>query len=99
MEYRRAGQPRPEAQEGDRNGVKRGGPVHPKIEHLQRILGITRYRAVGLMECLYHLAYATAPNGDIGKLPSMQIASYIGWEGDPEILLDAMVEARLVSIF
>jgi hypothetical protein len=73
--------------------LKRGGPTHPKTTKLARRLDLTRYEAVGLLECLFHWAGAYARRGDIGRHEPGDIAEGIGWEGDPQLLLTALTES------
>jgi hypothetical protein len=57
-------------------------------------LGIPIYAAHGIMEMLWHFAGDYAMNGDIGKLPDIQIARGVGWSGAPCVLIDALVKVR-----
>jgi hypothetical protein len=77
--------------------MKRGGPAHPKTLHLAAILHLTKYEAVGVLECLFHWAGAYARRGDIGKFPDAAIADGIGWKGDPAQLVAALVESRWLT--
>lgn len=52
---------------------------HRKISRLAELLGIPRYAAVGLVECLWHLTATQAPRGDIGKLTDAEIAEGVFW--------------------
>lgn len=72
--------------------MKRGGPTHPKTGRLARRLELTRYEAVGLLECLFHWAGAYARRGDIGRHDPGDIADGIGWQGDPKELLEALAD-------
>lgn len=70
--------------------MKRGGPDHPKVHALAAALGIDRWGAVGILECLFHWTAAYAPDGGIGKWSDEAIATGIGWVGDARSLLSAL---------
>ena len=72
--------------------MKRGTPEHPKMLLLASTLEINNYAAVGLMECLWHFTARYAPQGDIGKYTDEIIAHKIGWDGDAEQLIQALLE-------
>lgn len=59
-----------------------------------RALDIPKYSAVGLLECLWHLTAKEAPSGDIGKLDNEDIALQLDWRGDPDTLIDALIQSR-----
>lgn len=71
--------------------MKRGTPTHPKTEALGELLEIPLPYAVGLVEMLFHFADQYAPRGDVGRFTDPQIARKLGWEGDPETLISALV--------
>ena len=74
--------------------AKRGMPEHSKIRRLMRTLDIPKYSAVGLLECLWHLTAKEAPSGDIGKLDNEDIALQVDWRGDPDTLINALIQSR-----
>jgi len=78
--------------------MKRGTPQHPKMAMLASELSIARYAAVGLLESLWHWAAQYAKDGDIGRYPVAVIASVLGWEGDAEVLLAALIKCRWVDV-
>lgn len=64
-----------------------------KFKKLQRRLGFSKQREViGLLESLWHLAQRECPRGDIGRLDDESIAIELEWDGEPEKLVDALVE-------
>ena len=77
--------------------MKDGGPRHPKIYHLARVLKVPRAHAVGIVECLHCEAREYAPAGDIGKFPDEQIAEWCAWTESAKTLVDALVDAKLVE--
>lgn len=74
--------------------MKRGTIDHPKTMRLARLLDIERWGAVGILESLWHFTARHAMRGDIGRWPNDEIAEGIGWKGDPDTLVDALVSAR-----
>lgn len=66
----------------------------PKLAHLKALLGVPRFQAVGLLECLWHFTATQAPRGDVGKWSDGQIAAALEWPGDPAALVVALVESR-----
>lgn len=73
--------------------MKRGTPTHPKTLTLAAALGIERWGAAGVLECLWHFASQYARRGDIGRHKDVAIAQGIGWSGNPEKLIAALVES------
>lgn len=77
--------------------MKRGTPSHRKTKRLARALGVPHYAAVGLLECLFHLAAGQAHDGNVGRFEPAEIAEELGWTGDPKALLDAFVTCGWVD--
>lgn len=71
--------------------MKRGTPNHPKTLALAAALGLERYAAVGILECLWHFAGQYARRGDIGRHANTAIAAGVGWSGDAEEFISALV--------
>lgn len=78
--------------------MKRGTPDHPKTKMLSHKLKLRRWEAVGVLESLWHFTAQYAKRGDIGKWSNLEIASAIEWEGDPDLLIDALVECKLLDV-
>lgn len=72
--------------------MKRGTTDHPKMLALAQALHVPIYSAIGLMESLWHWTSKYAPAGNVGKWESAVIAKGLGWDRDPDELVDAMVE-------
>ncbi len=70
--------------------MKRGAPMHPKLDNLMDQLGIGRATAVGTLELLWHFTARYAIQGDVGKWSDSRIASACGWEGNPKTLIDGL---------
>ena len=77
--------------------MKRGGPLHPKVMALAVALGVARYTAVGLLECLWHFTAQYAPRGDLGKFSDAEIEQHLGWDGEPGRLMHGLLMARLLD--
>jgi hypothetical protein len=74
--------------------MKRGTPDHVKTKRLARALGIPLYGAVGLLECIFHIAQKHAWEGDIGRLTDDEIAEELEWKKEPERLIETLVEQK-----
>lgn len=71
--------------------VKRGTPSHPKTLDLAAYLDLELWGAVGLLESLFLWAATYTRRGDVGRMSNRQIAKGLGWSGDPERLIEALV--------
>ena len=73
--------------------MKSGTPDLMKFKRLQRALGGESKRGtVGLLELLWLGTAKNAYRGDIGKFTNEEIAILIDWDGDSDLLIDALVE-------
>lgn len=72
-------------------------PDHPKTIALCERLKINRALAVGTLELLWHFTHRYAPQGDIGRWPPIAIAKAVYWDGDPETLIEALVQERWID--
>jgi hypothetical protein len=77
--------------------MKREAHRHSKVLKLERDLGIPRYAAVGILECLWALTEQEAPAGDVGKLSNEDIGLQVGWTGDHDHLVAVLVKCRLLD--
>lgn len=77
--------------------MKRCGFDHPKVGRLCRLLSVPRYSAIGIVESLWHFTAKHATAGDVGKWSNDEIAVAIGWDGEPDGLIVALVEARFLD--
>lgn len=71
--------------------MKRGTPELTKTKRLARRLKLPPYAVVGVLEYLWHWTARNARRGDIGRYDNIDIAEGIGWDGDAEVLVDALV--------
>ena len=73
--------------------MKRGTPDHPKTAALMANLDISKCHAIGILESIWHMGMRYAPCGDIGKHTDGTIATHIGWGGDVDLLITALLNA------
>ena len=74
--------------------MKQGTAIHPKTKRLARLLGVPRPHAVGILCMLWDSTDRLCPKGDIGHLDNEDIADEVCWEGDPETLIQALIDSR-----
>src|SRR4051794_32000122 len=77
--------------------MKRGGPEHPKTKRLMALLSLPLYSAVGLLELLFHFTARYAPEGNVGKWSNDQIALAAGYDGDSDLLVDALIQPKYLD--
>lgn len=77
--------------------MKRGTPRHPKMRRLAKALDLPLSSAVGIMELLWHFTAEFALEGDVGRHTDQDIADAVGWEGDAEALVTALVDSGWVD--
>lgn len=63
------------------------------MKRLCRRLDLKLWQAVGIMESLWHLTARECPRGNIGKLSDEDIALGIDWDGEPSILIAALLSS------
>ena len=74
--------------------MKRAALGCSKMIDLAERLGIRRWGAVGLLESLWWFASREAPHGDLARFSAKAIARQLDWTGNPDRLIDALVESR-----
>lgn len=70
---------------------------HPKLHRFTRKLGINRYQAIGHLQGLWWWAMDYAPDGSLAELTAEDLSTAAGWEGDPDLFLASLVDARFVD--
>lgn len=75
----------------------RAVPDHPKFARLCNKLGIPKYAALGLLECIWHFTGRFAPTGNIGKYDDDEIEAWVGWSGERGMCVAALVECRWID--
>lgn len=75
--------------------MKKDCPQHPKFLELKSVLQIPKYQAVGVLETIWHLAQSFTPEtGDLSRFTPRQIAASLEWTGDPDKLIDDLVDTH-----
>lgn len=77
--------------------MKRGTIESPKLRLLTKRLNINMAQAIGTLEALWHFTARSAPEGDIGRHADEVIAEACFWDGDPQELINALVETHWVD--
>lgn len=79
--------------------MKAGTQNHVKTKRLMRLLGISMYRAVGILETMWLLCTDCADEGEIGKFADEEIADYLGWDGkqSPSQLVTALHDSGWID--
>jgi len=68
-----------------------------KFRKLARALGIERAHARGIVAGLWSWAITHAPDGFLGDIEAEDLADAADWNGDPEALLEAMIQLELLD--
>jgi len=74
-----------------------GAQCHPKIVALEGLLGISELEARGIALGLWGWTIQWEPSGDLSKHPPASIARGLAWTGDPNALISALIEVRLLD--
>src|SRR3954464_2733788 len=69
---------------------------HPKIMRLAVELEIDMAYARGIMESLWVLTAINFPQGDIGRWSNTLIATGIGYQGNPDVLIEMLLRCELL---
>lgn len=64
--------------------------AHPKTKRLARLLDVHIAQAIGHLHLLWWWALAYAEDGDLSIFDPDEVADACQWEGDPELLIDAL---------
>lgn len=72
--------------------MKHTAPESMKFRRLQRRLACSKLECVGLLELLWITTQKNAMAGDIGRFSNEEIAVEVEWPGDPDNLVEALVE-------
>ena len=74
--------------------MKAGTDNHIKFRKLKRLLNVPMYVACGILESLWLFAGQHADDGYIGRHSNEDICDWIEYDGDPDQLVDALVQSR-----
>jgi len=72
--------------------MKSSTPDLLKFKRLQRRLGVSVPCVCGLLELLWISTSKNAPQGDIGRFTNEEIAIGCYWDGDPDLLVESLLE-------
>src|SRR5208282_36211 len=75
----------------------RAVPEHPKFASLKRVLGLSKFEALGVLESLWHFTGKFAPRGNVGKFSNREIEDWVEWKGKPDHLIEALVETGWID--
>lgn len=67
--------------------------AHPKTRKLAQTLRIPKAQAIGHLHCLWWWALDYAVDGDLSRYDTADIALGAEWDGDPDVFVDALVDA------
>lgn len=70
---------------------------HPKTKKFARLLGVSLPTGVGHLHFFWWWAMDYAQDGDLSKYDSGDISDASEWDGDPEILLKALIESKFID--
>lgn len=70
---------------------------HPKTSELAFLLDEEIYSTIGRLHMLWWWALDYAKDGDLSNIKSRIIAQKVGWSGDPEQLINALVESGFLD--
>ncbi|MCR5346180.1 MAG: hypothetical protein K6E38_00210 [Fretibacterium sp.] len=65
---------------------------HPKLKRLARMLNVSKFEAAGRLFAFWCWALDYADNGNLSRFDASDIADAMEWDGDPQCLIDAMIE-------
>lgn len=74
--------------------MKRGTENLLKFKHIMRDLDLPEYAALGLLQSLWMKVDINCPRGDIGRFSNEDIALLLDWRGDPDLLVNTLVNRR-----
>jgi hypothetical protein len=68
---------------------------HPKTKRAARLLGISTVALVGHLHFIWWRALEYAQDGNLAGYDPADIADWASWEGDPDQLIDALIQCRI----
>lgn len=74
--------------------MKADTPELIKFKHLKHLLDRPAFAVAGVLESLWIATAKNAFMGDIGRFTNAQIASILEWDGDADVLIEALCESR-----
>ncbi|MFB5189043.1 hypothetical protein [Alicyclobacillus fastidiosus] len=70
---------------------------HPKTKRLARSLGVSRPTTIGILHMLWWWAIDYAEDGYLSKYTNEDIADAVMWDGDPDLLIQALQHSGFVD--
>lgn len=70
---------------------------HPAFAYLIALLGLRPIEVHGLLAGLWAMAYRQAEDGDLTRFKPKALAIAVGYEGEPQEMIDALVEAQFLD--
>lgn len=70
---------------------------HPKTLDLSARLNVSLPTTIGHLEIFWAFVAKKSPQGDIGKWPNGAISRACFWDGDPNVFVQALIEAGFVD--
>lgn len=77
--------------------MKTGTESKIKFQKLKNTLRLRFWQTIGVLETLWRVTQINAPAGDIGKLANDEIAAAMEWEGNPDALINALIDSRWID--
>lgn len=77
--------------------MKRETTTLVKFLNLQRILGLEKWQAVGLLQSIWDFAAINCKAGDIGRFSNDEIALGIGYSGDANLMIQGLVDSHWID--
>lgn len=78
--------------------MKANTPELMKFQKLQRRLKESRRGIIGMLEGMWLATARNCPAGDIGRFSNEEIAIMLDWDGDPDELVNALVDCRWIDL-
>lgn len=71
---------------------------HPKIYVLSTALNVRKAEAVGIVHLLWHFVMKFAwRDGDLRRFDEVSVARACGWEGEPKVVIEALIKAGFLD--
>lgn len=64
---------------------------HPKTRRAARLAGVSIPTMIGHLHLLWHWTLDHAPDGDLGRFDAFDLADAAMWDGEPDVLVNALV--------
>lgn len=68
---------------------------HPKTQRVSEILDVKIVQVIGHLHLLWWWALSYAQDGDLTDFSNKEIARAAGWEGDPDVFVNSLVDCKI----